>query len=351
MLEGFQRMPEQSFMNTQEYSKIFNDPFWMNEALRAGNTGLWKITIDPTGKEKPLMFANDTMLLLLGLENHPEPDICFEHWYSRINEAYHTKVQTAVERLTSQEEHTEVEYPWLHPSRGQIYVRCGGRLVPTNDGKKHLMGYHQDITELQTTRQSLEESLARLALAHRDALTGLLTRRIFFDNAERELLAAMRHGWTVAFIMMDIDFFKNVNDTYGHLVGDGVLQECARRLQTKLRTIDLSGRYGGEEFSVLLPGTTLNQAVIVAERIRKYCAQYPIIIEDYKISITVSLGVSTMEPADLQKTTNIQKSLEEMIDRADKAMYQAKRNGRNRTCTASLIDEPPYLSFECSCDE
>ena len=315
----------------QTYFEIFDDPAWMKEALRAGKIGLWKIIVDPaTGTGR--MLANETMLNLLGLVSHPTPEACFTHWRERIDNAYLPQVERAVSDLTSGL-YSEVEYPWTHPSRGRIFIRCGGRLVPSEDGLLHLMGYHQDVTELQIVRQSLKESLSRLEMTYRDALTGVLTRPVFYDNARRELLRAARRRQPVALIMADIDHFKKVNDTYGHLVGDAVLQECAARLQARLRGEDLCGRFGGEEFIVLLPETDSQSAFGVAEDIRRRCADAPVLVEGTSIPVTISLGVYALLPEELREGPNRDKLLENGIDRADKAMYRAKQGGRNRVCT------------------
>ena len=104
---------------------MFNSPEWMSEALRIGNTGLWAIEIDEeNGKHR--MTANETMLLLLGLETHPSPEDCFRHWYGRVDEAYRAAVDECVGKMLSTGQRYEVQYPWLHPVCGRIFVRCGG---------------------------------------------------------------------------------------------------------------------------------------------------------------------------------------------------------------------------------
>ena len=106
---------------------MFNSPEWMSEALRIGNTGLWAIEIDEeNGKHR--MTANETMLLLLGLETHPSPEDCFRHWYGRVDEAYRAAVDECVGKMLSTGQRYEVQYPWLHPVCGRIFVRCGGKL-------------------------------------------------------------------------------------------------------------------------------------------------------------------------------------------------------------------------------
>ena len=332
-------------MDTPEYSEMFNDPKWMSEALRAGSTGLWKILIDPHNPDAPKMFANDTMLILLGLDSHPAPEKCYMHWFSRIDPGSVPKVLTIVERFISQGVHGEVQYPWNHPKRGMIFIRCGGRRVPTDDGLIHLMGYHQDVTELQFARQSLMKSLSELEEASRDVLTGLSVRRVFFDNAERELHNAALNGYGVSVLMVDVDHFKQVNDDYGHIAGDNVLQELGRRFQKILRDEDLSGRYGGEEFVFLLPQTDLYGATQAAERLRKACSSTPITVGAVSIPITVSIGVFHLKPEDLAERTNSEKILEHAIDAADKAMYKAKQTGRNCTVASVRIDIEPYLAF------
>ena len=108
---------------------MFNSPEWMSEALRIGNTGLWAIEIDEeNGKHR--MTANETMLLLLGLETHPSPEDCFRHWYGRVDEAYRAAVDECVGKMLSTGQRYEVQYPWLHPVCGRIFVRCGGKLLP-----------------------------------------------------------------------------------------------------------------------------------------------------------------------------------------------------------------------------
>lgn len=144
-----------------------------------------------------------------------------------------------------------------------------------------------------------------------DMLTGLYNRRGVFEFGQRELDRSSRFDRPFSVILLDIDKFKQINDRYGHTLGDHILQGLAKRLQANLREIDILGRYGGEEFVVLLPETDEPGACLVAER--------------GAITITISLGVSCQQEP--------RQELASLIDRADTAMYQAKRTGRNRTCT------------------
>ena len=156
-------------------------------------------------------------------------------------------------------------------------------------------------------------------LAITDGLTGTYNRRHFFELAERELERARRYGQTVFAIMLDIDHFKQVNDTYGHAVGDQVLRVVAERCRESIRDIDILGRYGGEEFAIILPATDLPGAHSVAERLRRSIADVPIPTERDDVTITISLGVAS----------NAQ-DVAALVNRADAAMYAAKQAGRNR---------------------
>ena len=162
--------------------------------------------------------------------------------------------------------------------------------------------------------------------ATRDLLTGLLNRRALGEQLEREARRAARYGRPLTLIMIDLDRFKRLNDEYGHLVGDQVLREFARRSAATLRDSDILGRWGGEEFLVGLVETGPDRAEVVAERIRRACADTPLETEDGStVPFTVSLGVGPVwhgEP------------LDEAIRRVDDALYEAKRQGRNRVTVA-----------------
>lgn len=155
-----------------------------------------------------------------------------------------------------------------------------------------------------------------------DTLTGLYNRRGFFELSQREIDRVRRFGHPLSAIMLDIDHFKLVNDTYTHAVGDEVLQLLAERLRNSLREVDILGRYGGEEFVILLPETDLFGACTIAERLRKSVEETGLTTSTGPISITVSLGVTRATPS----TTD----LSELINQADIALYSAKQAGRNR---------------------
>ena len=189
---------------------------------------------------------------------------------------------------------------------------------------------NEKLDEISRERMSLYQSgddmreLQRLALV--DSLTSLPNRRSLDKNLDFEWKRAAREGKPLSSILLDIDFFKLFNDTYGHLAGDGCLKEVARSVQiASQRPADLTARYGGEEFAVLLPATEREGAVIVAERIRKEVERLGILHATSSISdvVTVSLGVATLVP-----TLDI--SPLELLSKADKALYQAKAAGRNR---------------------
>lgn len=162
--------------------------------------------------------------------------------------------------------------------------------------------------------------------ATHDGLTGLMVRRYFKERLAGEVEGVLRRGGSIAFLMVDLDRFKAVNDTYGHLVGDVVLREMARIIRGSVREMDLVGRYGGEEFAVGLPDAGEEVGTQIAERIRSAVEGTPIRAYDEEIRITVSVGLSLCPK---QAAT-----AEQLVDQADRAMYRAKGLGRNRTVAA-----------------
>ena len=178
----------------------------------------------------------------------------------------------------------------------------------------------RDNLELIVKNQVLSEVSAR------DALTGLYNRPYVLEKIESELNRALRHGSPISLLMLDIDFFKRINDEYGHPAGDEVLKGIGRVLRESCRVYDVPGRYGGEEFCVVLPETKLGNTTTVAERIRSRLESVPIEAGDVAISVTASIGVAGMDAT----AEDAILSAAMLIDRADRALYLAKRQGRNR---------------------
>jgi two-component system cell cycle response regulator len=162
-----------------------------------------------------------------------------------------------------------------------------------------------------------------------DALTGVYNRRYMDRRLVEEIARARRQGYRLSCMYIDIDFFKQVNDSYGHLAGDDVLCEVAARIKAELRISDALGRFGGEEFVVLLIDADLGSASLVAQRIRASVADQPFILaEGQALSVSVSIGVATL--ADFERDHAIEGVAQQLVGLADQALYQAKENGRNQ---------------------
>ena len=159
-----------------------------------------------------------------------------------------------------------------------------------------------------------------------DGLTRLTNRRSFIERGQSELSRAQRMGESpVACVMVDLDHFKKINDTWGHHAGDQVLVAASAIMMSSARPYDEVGRYGGEEFAILLPGATLESAVMVAERIRERIASTPVEVDGHTIVMTASFGVSCFPAGDID-------NLNDLLKAADRALYVAKDSGRNRVC-------------------
>lgn len=203
------------------------------------------------------------------------------------------------------------------------WYQCRDQAIEWIDGRIVRMEIATDITDRKQAEEELKAAKERAeALARSDELTGLNNRRAFFNDGEQMLSQANRYAHPLSLIMMDVDHFKHINDTHGHAAGDDALVTIANILRSHARKADILGRLGGEEFAIILPETTLSDAIALAERLRIEIENTTVNNAKSDIHITASFGLATL--------ASEQTSLENLINAADDTLYQAKRKGRNR---------------------
>jgi diguanylate cyclase (GGDEF)-like protein len=181
---------------------------------------------------------------------------------------------------------------------------------------------HLSLRQSQKNLRMAYQQLEQLAML--DPLTEVANRRALTDAAETEFKRVERYNGIFAVMMVDLDYFKTVNDTYGHQTGDECLKLIAQTLKAHLRDVDHVGRFGGEEFMVILPETDIDQALVLGERLRHQVVHLCPKINQRLVNLSISIGISVYHKAD--------KSVQDIWQRADKALYQSKSAGRNRVC-------------------
>jgi two-component system cell cycle response regulator len=209
-----------------------------------------------------------------------------------------------------------------------------GLLVMLSETKAFLDPFQIDMLKVMCNQAatSIENATLHAAIekmATTDGLTGLFNHRVFQEKLSEEFRRMNRFSKPVSLLLTDIDFFKKINDTYGHPVGDMVLREVSKTIRETIRDVDIAARYGGEEFAVVLPGAEGDGAKIIAERLRKAVGGKTFSSDGRSFSVTVSMGIATA-PADAP-------SKEELVEKADQALYHAKHHGRNQSVLWSGI--------------
>lgn len=225
----------------------------------------------------------------------------------------------------------------------QVDVAGSGILRPL------ALGINAMVARMATTQDELQQQVAHATqelreqkdaaeqAARTDALTGVASRRAFAEAAEAEMQRALRYRSELSLLMMDLDHFKAVNDTHGHVTGDAVLVSFAQTVLEQVRKVDLVARLGGEEFVVLLPNISADQSMALAERIRQAVAHSRLQVDGKPLSFSVSIGVAQYDPREL--------TLNGWLSRADNALYRAKAQGRNCVVLEGPAqrDAPPFL--------
>ncbi len=274
-------------------------------ATRPANVRPWLFVV--SGADRSRYFEISATPRTLG--RGPGADIILQderaskvHCSVRVTPQGSLEVQDSGSRNGTFVDGAKVQQALLLPNS---QLRVGGTILQVE---------HKDPVQVR----QLEEALLAAVV---DPLTGIPNRRGFFERAAAAISASVRHKFALSAVFIDIDHFKQINDTLGHAAGDQVLKETAKRIDTLRRNEDLVCRFGGEEFVLLLPYTNLEQAAIFAERVREAIASKPVDHYGKSIPVTLSAGVATYPSGD---------TLEGLLRRADQAMYRAKEQGRNR---------------------
>lgn len=256
----------------------------------------------------------------------PPEEITEDTWKHLVYPEHQKQVATVWEKARLSGEPYDLDYRFRHHSGQYRWLRVMALPVRDENGKiTRWFGTSTDVHEaylIAEERERLGKELVRIATE--DQLIGALTRRAFIERATAQLSPGRTSVETLGLMMIDIDHFKAINDTFGHPVGDKVLAATARRIFSAIRGHDFFGRLGGEEFSVFMPKCTNDQLLMVAERIRSTIAEHPVIIEgERQIEVTISIGIASTE-------TN-GNTLTDLLTEADRALCAAKAGGRNRT--------------------
>lgn len=212
----------------------------------------------------------------------------------------------------------------LQRSRDELEVKVTERTSQLQEKTELLNQANKEMTQEINQRKVLEEELRKLATT--DFLTGLFSRRQLFELGEKEISRARRNSAPLSLLLLDIDHFKAVNDTYGHAVGDEVLKNFATIFRGALRNVDIVCRFGGEEFVAILPDTDTELAMEVAQRLRQNVEASRFSLNGVDVKYTISIGLATFQKKDT--------AINQLINRADGALYRAKESGRNRVVLA-----------------
>lgn len=250
---------------------------------------------------------------------------------TRLLHGPNTDPQTVAAVRAAMEEQRPIRVELLNYNRDDDEFWIDTNIVPLRDAHGRVTHFATIGRDLSATKRLQQELLS---MASTDPLTGLLNRRRFLEQAEKEFLRSQRYQHELAAVMLDIDHFKTINDTHGHFVGDQVLISLSRAAENLLRDIDILCRWGGEEFVILMPETPLTGAAILAERLREMLARLVIDTTAGAVHFTVSAGVAARSESDA--------GLTDILQRADSALFAAKEHGRN--CIQVLAAEGSYAA-------
>lgn len=270
-----------------------------------------------------------------------------EHRLTFVNHQFASMLGYTVEEMLGhlyetfmpedQQADAEVQEQIRAQGQDAVYERCFLRKDGTRqwtlisskaitDAHGQFIGSFGMFTDINKRKQ-LEDQLKQQATT--DELTGAVNRRYFFELANREIRCALRLNHSLSLALIDIDYFKHINDIYGHAVGDEALLAVTHIFQENIRGIDMFARFGGDEFVLLLPETSLDQARPILERLCKALSAQPIDLRGNAVPITLSVGIASL--------VNATDALEALLERADRALYQAKETGRNRVSDQSVL--------------
>ncbi len=286
-------------------------------ATEASGVGVWDYDI-----ESKALVWDDSMYTIYGIDKAAVSNL-YQAWCDSVLPEDMPEQEAALQATL---EHGTPYAPCFRIRRGDgslRHIQARARVYSDAAGKPvRMVGTNEDISESRAMLDKLERQ------ANQDYLTDLSNRRHFMEQGEIELDRVQRYGEVLSAFMLDIDHFKKINDTHGHKTGDIVLQQLGHVLRETLRTVDIIGRLGGEEFAVLLPETDLQEAAEIAERLREIIAHSEVVLEGgLLLNFSVSIGVATLKEKD--------DNLGTLLNNADKALYQAKKSGRNKMCIAS----------------
>jgi diguanylate cyclase (GGDEF)-like protein/PAS domain S-box-containing protein len=285
-------------------------------ASEAGGVGIWEWDTDTN----ELVWDRRMYEIY---EVDPEGFVgLFEAWTQRLHPDDREAAENGLMKAVSSKSDWHWEFRILLPGDRIRYIQAAARSHRTESGPGYRMiGINLDITDVKEAQLELER------MATTDSLTGIANRARFMKLAKEERHRSLRYSRPLSLMMLDADRFKNINDTFGHDVGDKVLKKLSITAASMLRDEDIFGRIGGEEFAALLPETDIKEAFTVADRLRKAIEELSIPMSDTKeISFTVSIGVSQLKQND--------EDVESLLKRADDVLYKAKNTGRNRVESA-----------------
>ncbi len=263
-------------------------------------------------------------LTVFNMQNFKQGEMAphFDLWLAKLHPAdREAALASYFDHLAGKTPCYEAEYRTFRQDGSVTWLWDRGRVVERDaQGQpQRIMGAHLDITR----RKEYEHRLAQQA--HIDALTGLANRRLLMDRLKVEMERANRHNHHFVLAMLDVDHFKQFNDKHGHEVGDRILVAVARNMESLLRKYDVCGRWGGEEFLLILPQTTRKEAHDVVSRVHQGIRNAAIHVGHQTLSVTVSIGIAEHQENE---------GFAETLNRADAAMLEAKRRGRNRLLSA-----------------